>query len=274
MSDLDDFERLVAALNPWLGSVVFVGGWAHRLHREHPSASIPAYAPVRTRDADVAFGTSTPLKGKIAPALRRAGFREELSSDEKPPIAKYHLGNDDQGFYAEFLTPLTGSGTKRDGSSDATLARGGVVAQRLRHLEVLLVAPWQLRIGGIDSPFVKDPADILVTNPTAFVVQKLLIHGLRKPGKQAQDILYIHDTIELFGSSLDNLAELWRETVRPALSASQRHQVRARRHAIFSTTSDTIREAARIPVDRRLRPEELRLVCEHGLDTILAKGNS
>lgn len=33
--DLEDFERLVAALKPWLPELVVVGGWAHRLHHEH-----------------------------------------------------------------------------------------------------------------------------------------------------------------------------------------------------------------------------------------------
>lgn len=148
MSDLDDFERLTSALTPWLEELVIVGGWAHRLHHEHPLAQAPAYAPVRTRDADVAFGTRARLKGTIAKALADAGFREEFSSDETPPVAQYHLGTDDQGFYAEFLTPLVGSGTKRDGGADATEARSGIVAQKLRHLEVLLVAPWSIAVGG------------------------------------------------------------------------------------------------------------------------------
>ena len=57
MADLDDFERLAAALKPWLGQLVFVGGWAHRLHHEHDLAQETEYSPVRTRYADVAFGT-------------------------------------------------------------------------------------------------------------------------------------------------------------------------------------------------------------------------
>jgi len=34
----DAFQRLIAALEPWLDQVVIVGGWAHQLYRLHPEA--------------------------------------------------------------------------------------------------------------------------------------------------------------------------------------------------------------------------------------------
>ena len=37
-SDTQHFARLIEALRPWLGNMVIVGGWAHRLHRIHPLA--------------------------------------------------------------------------------------------------------------------------------------------------------------------------------------------------------------------------------------------
>ena len=50
-ADVDDFERLAAALEPWLSALAVVGGWAHRLHHQHPLALAPTYMPVRTRDS-------------------------------------------------------------------------------------------------------------------------------------------------------------------------------------------------------------------------------
>jgi hypothetical protein len=41
-----------------------------------------------------------------------------------------------------------------------------------------------------------------VPNATSFIVQRLLIHSDRPPRKRSQDILYIHDTLEL-------LADRW-----------------------------------------------------------------
>ncbi len=72
--------------------------------------------------------------------------------------------------------------------------------------------------------------DVLVANPTAFIVQKLLIQKDRSPAKRAQDVLYmlyIHDTLELFGAALPDLQSLWTENIRPTLSARAAHGVTA-----------------------------------------------
>jgi hypothetical protein len=50
VEDFVAFARLVDALRPWLGHLVIVGGWAHRLHRFHPLATAPAYLAL-TSDA-------------------------------------------------------------------------------------------------------------------------------------------------------------------------------------------------------------------------------
>ena len=36
--ELEAFSKLIVALEPWLGEVVLVGGWAHRLYRLDPRA--------------------------------------------------------------------------------------------------------------------------------------------------------------------------------------------------------------------------------------------
>jgi len=36
MEDLTAFARLITAVTPWLGDLVLVGGWAHRMPRFHP----------------------------------------------------------------------------------------------------------------------------------------------------------------------------------------------------------------------------------------------
>jgi len=267
--ELVGFERLIRALAPWRAELVVVGGWAHRMHRRLAWAREPSYAVIRTMDADLAVPSRPRLEGGIAAALQNAGFQEELSGDETPPAAQYHLGADDGGFYAEFLTPLSGSGSRRDGSADATMKIGGVVAQRIRHLEVLLVEPWHVTVGGVESADLPDPVEIRIANPVTFVVQKLLIHERRAPAKQPQDVLYIHDTMQLFAESLDKCAALWQEAVQPALHRNQRTTIVAAAAAMFDRTTDVIREAARIPADRELSPEEVRFVCREGLRRIM-----
>jgi hypothetical protein len=154
-----------------------------------------SHLPLRTRDADVAFSTDVALRGNLRKALSVAGFREELFGDDTPPVTHYRLGEEDAGFYAEFLTPLHGGGLKRTGAPDATVSKAGITAQKMRYLDLLLVAPWSVRVGSKLDVSVAAEVDVLVPNPTSFIVQKLLIHPARPPHKKAQDLLYIHDTL-------------------------------------------------------------------------------
>jgi hypothetical protein len=108
-----------------------------------------------------------------------------------------------------------------------------------------------------------------VPNPVSFIVQKILVHDERKPGKKAQDVLYIHDTLELFGGALDELGALWADQIRPTLAARTAKRTEAAALALFQKVTDTIRDAARIPQDGRLAAEVLRAAGAYGIDQIL-----
>ena len=269
MEDLTAFARLVTALRPWQDDLVLVGGWAHRLYRFHPLARPPVHLPLRTRDADLVFAGGAVLRGSIGAALREAGFREELFGEDVPPAAHYRLSEEDAGFYAEFLTPLRGGGMTRDGTSDATVSKAGITAQKLRYVDLLLVSPWSVRVGADVGVPTSGDAGVRISNPVTFIVQKLLIHSERSAPKRAQDILYIHDTLELFGASLEELRRLWVERVRPAMPAKTARRTVAAATAAFEVVTDPIREAARMPQDRRPDPEHIRVACQYGLGEIL-----
>lgn len=270
MNDLEAFGRLVAALAPWQSQLVVVGGWAHRLYRHHPMAATPEYRPLTTLDADVVFGSGDQLQGNIKSALDDAGFKEELFGSHQPPVSQYSLGEEGAGFYAEFLTPLRGSGMKRSGARDATTVAAGISAQKLRNLDILLVHPWQVTVGPDQGFPMQHPAELRIANPTAFIAQKFLIQGDRLRDKRAQDMLYVHDTLSLFGAQLPALAALWREQVRPALSAKQLDLIGQSRREHFGALTDTLRAAAAIPQDRSLVAERMRAFCEQALDAVLA----
>jgi Nucleotidyltransferase len=136
VNDLAPVARLIGALRPWLNGLVIVGGWAHRLYRFHPRAGAPGYLPLLTRDADIAFSLEAQFDGNIGTALREANFEEDFRGEHAPPVIHYRLGHEDQGFYAEFLAPLQGSGTKRDGTPDVTLSKAGVTAQKFASLRL------------------------------------------------------------------------------------------------------------------------------------------
>lgn len=272
---MDDFAvlaRLVGALRPWLTHLVIVGGWAHRLHRFHRLANPPGYQPLRTRDADLAFSLRAPLEGDIGAALEEAGFEAELSGENTPPVTHYHLRGDDQGFYAEFLVPRTGGPLRRDGTPDATVARAGVTAQKLSHLDLLLRHPWQVGLGTDVGVPLSSLAEVQLPNPVTFIAQKLLIHGRRPPEKQAQDALYVHDTLDMFGRHLDELRAIWLEQLRPTLAPRTVREVERLWREQFGAVSDVIRSAARIPPDRTIAPERMRAACAYGLEEIFGAG--
>lgn len=271
---MDDFialSRLLSALSPWLEQLVIVGGWAHRLHRFHPLANNPDYEPLRTRDVDMALSVHTPLTGDIAAALEAAGFEKEFLGEHTPPVTYYRLGEEDLGFYAEFLVPLQGSGYTRRGGVDATVNKAGITAQKLRHLELLLVCPWTIRLGPDVGVPLERSLDVRVANPVSFLAQKLLIQTKRPKAKQAQDALYIHDTLELFGRELEKLRAIWLDEVRPSLHLKTAREVERLRHDRFAEVSDVIREAARLPQDRTLRPELVQAACALGLEEIFSE---
>ena len=263
--------RLVEALRPWLGQLVLAGGWAHRLHRFHRLASEPGYLPLRTRDADIAFSPDPPLAGDVRAALEAAGFTEELLGDHVPPVTHYRLGAEDGGFYAEFLVPLHGGELKRSGAPNATLSMAGITAQRLRYLDLLLSSPWTVTLAPELGVPLESRADVLVPNAVSFLVQKLLIHGQRSARKKAHDVLYVHDTLELFGNSLDELRGLWQSQVRPAMNPRVARRAVTTGRALFREVTDTIREAALIPQDRRPRPENIRGLCHQALEAIFGQ---
>jgi hypothetical protein len=247
-NDFDDFIRLIGALEPWLPQIVIVGGWAHRLYRFHDLAQPVEYKPLMTFDMDVAVPTDLPVEREdIAQRLDKGGFTETLLGDHQPPVTRYQLGTEDQGFYAEFLTPLFGSGYTREGQPDQTVRIAGVSSQKLRHLEVVLKGSWPIVLVPSAEVRIAKPAIIDVANPTAYIVQKLLIRDKRDKAHRAKDLLYIHDTIELFGAKLERLHEVWNEVVLPGLHRNQVEKLRHEVLEIVSGVNDITRDAS-LPV--------------------------
>jgi hypothetical protein len=267
--DIAGFSRLITALDPWLDRVVIVGGWAHRLYHLHPSAQTLDFAPLMTLDADVALPPTLPAQTPtIRDALVANGFEEEFRGDDMPPATLFHLGDKDSGFYAEFLTPLTGSDYTRSGKRKATVQVAGVNSQQLRFIELLLDNPWtvELRVEDFELPA---PKVVRVANPVGFLAQKMLIHQKRSADDQAKDILYVHDTLQVFGARLDDLRDEWTGRVRPGLHSRAAKTVETADTWLFGEMTDVVRVAASIAADRRLTPEAVRESCQYGLQQIV-----
>ena len=261
---LDPFGHLIAALEPWLDQIVIVGGWAHRLYRRHPDAQALDYPPLSTLDADVAL-SPTLMSGAmdIHARLLAFGFKEEFFGEARPPAIHYHLGGEPSGFYAEFLTPLVGSEYDRKRKRKVTMEVAGAATQQLRHIELLLDSPWLIRVEHAGFA-----AWIQIANPVAFLVQKILIHRRRDPQDRAKDILYIRDTLEVFGARLPDLANLWRNDIAGHLQPRHVNLVTRASREIFGQVSDDIRRAAEIPAERALDPEDVRQACYYGFTEV------
>jgi hypothetical protein len=251
--DFAAFARAVEALAPYLKDLVFVGGWAHYLYTLRPEASPVPFEPLRTEDADVAAPARL-AQGKegIPELLTKAGFREHLSSDHSPPIAEYVLGDDAGGFYLEFLAPLVGGEVKRGGRPDVTTTIGGVTAQTLRYLDILLTEPWQVTLTR-DAGFpVARQREISIPNPAGYV-QKMLVLPKRRPEKQAKDLLYVHDTFALLADSLPAVRVAW-ESLRKKMVAGHVRTFEKAVRSDIAEVSDLVRRAARIAADRPSPP--------------------
>lgn len=252
--DAKAFVRTVEALRPYLDDLVFIGGWAHYLYTLSPEAAPLGFTPLTTEDADIAAPLRLPVRGRSIPELLiAAGFEQRLSGEYTPPIAEYVLGEEESGFYVEFLAPLLGGEVKRDGTPDATTKVGGVSAQKLRHLDVLLVRPWKLELTARMGFAVSAPTTIQIPNPASYIVQKVLVLGKRHPRSQPKDVLYLHDTFAAFADAMPSVRRAWDE-LRPALHPNHVLAFQRGARTIISTRGDLLRSAARIAAGRPSPP--------------------
>ncbi|MBZ5659882.1 MAG: nucleotidyltransferase domain-containing protein [Acidobacteriia bacterium] len=264
------FVRLVAAIEPWVEDIVIIGGWAHRLYRLHPEAQALDYAPLLTLDTDVAIPTRLSVKGQdLRERLIAGGFTEQRFGEDKPPATHYQLLDEESGFFAEFLTPLTGSEHGRSGKRKATKRIAGVVSQQLRYLEVLLHAPWTVDLDYSNGFPLEQKKKIRIANPVSFLAHKMLIYGKRGRAKSAKDILYIHDTLETFGAQLEELNAEWNQNIKQRIHPKGVRKIERAVADVFGEVNDAIREAARIDVARDLSAEVVCERCRFGLGQIL-----
>jgi hypothetical protein len=270
-SDNEQFARLIVALEPWLTQVVIIGGWAHRLYRLHPSAQHIEYLPLTTLDTDIAVPPRLKVIDRdVRERLIAQGFEEERLGSDQPPATHYRLGDAKTGFYAEFLTPLFGPEHGRDGKPKATRRIAGVVSQQLRYLEVLLLAPWTVSLSHSHGFPFEDPRDVRIANPASFLAHKVLIHNKRTRSKFAKDVLYIHDTLEIFGARLEDLNREWRTEVKPHIHPNAAKKIQRAHADLFGELNDAIRDAAQMTGARRLSAAAMRERCNFGLARVFS----
>lgn len=273
--EIEGFSKFIEALDPWLDQVVLIGGWAHRLYRLDFRARKLAYFPLTTLDGDVAVPRKLKTKeSSVRQRLLKAGFKEEFVGEDRPPATHYHYG-EAGGFYVEFLTELVGGEYDRQGKRKATQQVGGVSSQRLRYIDISLVSPWRTELSEANGYPFTPAKKVQIANATSFLAQKILIHHERDHKDRAKDLLYMHDTVELFAEHLGELREIFQEEIRPQLHARRVAELKDAGKRLFGKLTDTIREAALMATGRKLNAKALAETSQAGLQEIFgAKGDT
>jgi Nucleotidyltransferase len=152
----------------------------------------------------------------------------------------------------------------RSKKSTATVRVGGVTTQRLRHIDLLLHAPWFVKIDDSNGFPLAHPTTVRVPSAIAYIAQKILVRQKRAAEGRAKDLLYIRDTIELFGRSLPMLHKDWTNTFRQQLHAKAVRTIERAGSVIFGQVDDISREAALMATGRSLSADEILEVCRSG----------
>lgn len=223
--ELEELRTVVQALGPYLGEVVLVGGWAHRMFRVHPWARERDFVPLSTQDFDFAIPPTARVHapGPISSLLEMAGYKPQHKSiHTKPPLVRYQKA----GLQVEFVADLSGGTTSREDDS-AVLEVAGVTAEQLRFVYPLQLRPW--------SPTDQDLSRLRVANPVTYLFQKLLVNGRRaSKEKAAGDLLYVADTADLFGDRFPELAGEWKDAIEPLVHTKHVTQFRKAAKALSS----------------------------------------
>jgi len=224
--------------------------------------------PLTTLDGDVAVPPKLKeQESTVRERLLEEGFKEEFVGEDHPPATHYQYGKGG-GFYAEFLAPLVGSEYDRQGKRKATMVVGGISSQLLRYIEILLVSPWQVELGEESGYPLSPKKEVQIANPASFLAQKILIHDQRGHTDKAKDLLYMHDTVEVFSESLDELRQVFRKDIVPRLHPRRVAEFEQAGQRLFGKVDDAIREASLMPSGRKLGPERLAETARAGLQEI------
>ena len=158
------------------------------------------------------------------------------------------------------------------GERDATARVQGIVAQKLPHVDLLLVEPWTVSLPRAGQ----DAIQVRIPNAVAYLAQKVLVLPDREKDKQSNDVVYVHDTLMMFADNLPALGQALGVGEGPARKKQVRDASRAIA-ALFGHVDDKIRRAAIIAREtgRGAPPsaELIRARCHDGLQAISRAGN-
>ena len=134
-----------------------------------------------------------------------------------------------------------------------------------------MVSPWKVELGEESGYAISPKRTLQIANPASFLAQKILIHKQRDRKDKAKDLLYLHDTIEVFSETLDDLQNIFRGAVASKLHPRRLADLEEAPDRLFGKVNDTIRDAARMASGRGLAADRLAETAHAGLTEIFVK---
>ena len=204
------FAKAVTTLKPYLSDLVCIGGCASALYRYHEHASHISFPFLGTKDMDWASPRSLPQNQRdpVAELMVKGGFEEKIFGSGDLPVVKYVPKYEDPAADIEFLCPLSGlPGARNESNTTSSYpVQRDLLAQPLRYLELLQYRTWEIDLDRIPEYVSLQGIRIRVPNPSAYVIQKVLIRGSRRnPQSAAKDCYYIYEISVIFRDCLDAL---------------------------------------------------------------------
>lgn len=196
------------AMGPYRADVVVTGGLAPLLYRYHAGFNKPRQKPLLTGDLDLTVPESIPLRedARLVDCLAQGGFvivRSRSIAEDAPPkhfFQRKKFGAEDLApIHGEFLSPLTGPKTDRNGKPKSPReVQAGLNAEALRFLDLLLWQPIEFDLGSIGDLQIGEPLVVQLPNPGAYLVQKALCSERRDSAeKRDKDLAYLFDVATL-----------------------------------------------------------------------------
>jgi hypothetical protein len=199
--------ELARALEGLGARCVLIGGAAHELMASVAANRPRSYVPLRTNDADVAVDEDAGFGGeRLDERIRQRGFSLSLSGNDVPPAERSVFEADPLGMhYVQMVARRRGDARHR------TVRVAGVVAERPRHVDLLLLHPIRVELAvGDGYPVNADERlGLWVAHPACYVAQKLLARKDRDSNRRAKDLAYVYDTLVLFASDLVLHTHVW-----------------------------------------------------------------
>jgi hypothetical protein len=210
MTEIKFLYRILSIIEPYIQDLILVGGFASLLYSVHEKAENDDNPLLITYDVDLASEGKVTIKGgkSIHELLEEEDIKCELVGKFEEPIIKYYpTAKTDSEYYVEFLAPLFGSETKKNGKPDLIQnIQKDLSAQKLRYLDLLLYNTWTVHSSNL--PTLEDYPDlaIKVPHPCMYIMQKILALSKRQTKDRNKDYAYIYQTLTYFRKDLRSLA--------------------------------------------------------------------